>query len=307
MEGNVNHMTELSSDLILEVDKTWSWYSRDWQKTPAHCFLLILSLLLHTAFMSRQNLSHMTKHSEPNSQWIALILQQTRDCAPIYITKHFQRVICTSKFSRISTVTTQPDFLMFMAAMMAKRRRHRKCQVCSFLVYFDHGYHCLWDQKMLRMYRLSARIIQKFIIISIMTYTSFLLSPPSLTACRWAFKCFLILSSCSFEEPRLLRPRACCKITSFFSLTVICVPAVFVPEGDIFIFLPGHLQCDPTRMANFSHILKLMGVFAYCCRPCQSIYDNIVPIFWWLLPVGLCAMSQSFHPSIHPFSSNYPK
>ncbi len=33
-------------------------------------------------------------------------------------------------------------------------------------------------------------------------------------------------------------------------------------------------------------LFKRHSLLEYCCRPCPSLYDYSVPIFWWLLPAG---------------------
>ena len=49
--------------------------------------------------------------------------------------------------------------------------------------------------------------------------------------------------------------------------------------GDIFL---AHFRPHSTIWASF----KRHSLSEYCCWPCPSLYDHIVPIFWWLLPAG---------------------
>ncbi len=49
--------------------------------------------------------------------------------------------------------------------------------------------------------------------------------------------------------------------------------------GDIFL---AHFGSLSTNWASFKH----HSLPDYSCWPCPSLYDYIVPIFWWLLPAG---------------------
>lgn len=40
-------------------------------------------------------------------------------------------------------------------------------------------------------------------------------------------------------------------------------------------------------------LFKCHSLPEYCCWSCLSVHDCSVPIFWWLLSAGQCAMSQS--------------
>ncbi len=45
-------------------------------------------------------------------------------------------------------------------------------------------------------------------------------------------------------------------------------------------------------VSNWS-LFKRHSLPEYFCWPCPSLYDYSVSIFWWLLPAGLCTMSES--------------